>query len=134
MSGDSQELSCLFVGLKPLGIMKETYSLNDILRFWQRQMQLDYAVIEAIVNLMQRRDIEYAKKHETIITILRNHGLFETGYTGKKIFLIENKQLPVVEVEFLNPYDFSERGFEVIIEVFHIKILNANIQFSTILN
>jgi hypothetical protein len=29
MSGDSQELSCLFVGLKPLGIMKETYTLKD---------------------------------------------------------------------------------------------------------
>lgn len=134
MSGDSQELSCLFVGLKPLGIMKETYTLKDILEFWQRQMKMDFAVIEALVNLIEYPEIDPDKKHEEIIKILRNHGLFEVGYKEDRTFIIENKQLPIVEVEFLNPFDFSERGFEVIIEVFHIKILNANIQFSMILN
>lgn len=134
MSGDSQELSCLFVGLKPLGIMKETYTLKDMIEFWQRQMKMDFAVIEAIVNLIEFSGIENDKKEDIIKELLRNHGLFEIGYKEDRTFIIEDKQLPVVEVEFLNPFDFSERGFEVIIEVFHIRILNSSIQFSMILN
>lgn len=114
--------------------MKETYTLKDILEFWQRQMKMDFAVIEALVNLIEYPKIDPDKKHEEIIKILRNHGLFEIGYKEDRTFIIENKQLPIVEVEFLNPFDFSERGFEVIIEFFNIRILNANIQFSMILN
>lgn len=134
MSGDSLEPSCLFVGLKTLGIMKETYLLKDLIEFWQRQMKMEFGVIEAIVNLVEYSGIDQDKKQEEIIKILRNHGLFEVGYKEDRTFIIENKQLPIVEVEFLNPFDFSERGFEVIIEVFNINILNANIQFSMILN
>lgn len=134
MSGDSQELSCLFVGLKTLGMMKKTYTLEDLIDFFQRQMKMDFAVIEALVNLTEYPGIDPDKKHEEIVKILHNHGLFEIGYKEDRTFIIENKQLPIVEVEFLNPYDFSERGFEVILEFFNIKILNANIQFSMILN
>ena len=114
--------------------MKETYLLKDLIEFWQRQMKMEFGVIEAIVNLVEYPGIDPDKKQEEIIKILRNHCLFEIGYKEDRTFIIENKQHPIVEVEFLNPFDFSERGFEVIIEVFHIKILNANIQFSMILN
>lgn len=105
-----------------------------MIEFWQRQMKMDFAVIEALVNLIEFSGIEDEKKKDIILGVLRGHGLFEIGYKEDRTFIIEDKQLPVVEVEFLNPFDFSERGFEVIIEVFHIRILNSNIQFSMILN
>lgn len=114
--------------------MKETYTLKDMIEFWQRQMKMDFAVIEAIINLIEFSGIENDKKEDIIKELLHNQGLFEIGYKEDRTFIIEDKQLPVVEVEFLNPFDFSERGFEVIIEVFHIRILNSNIQFSMILN
>lgn len=114
--------------------MKNTYTLEDLMDFFQRQMRMEFGVIEAIVNLTEYPLIDPDKKHEEIIKILRNHGLFEIGYKEDRTFIIEDKQLPVVEVEFLNPYDFSERGFEVVIEFFNIRILNSSIQFSMILN
>ncbi|OFY97879.1 MAG: hypothetical protein A3K10_15295 [Bacteroidetes bacterium RIFCSPLOWO2_12_FULL_31_6] len=111
-----------------------TYTLKNLLHFWQRQMDFGFPVIEAIVNLMVYPHIKYKEKPEIIVDLLRKHGLYEVGYNEDRIFIIENKQVPFLEVEFLNPYDFSERRFEVVIEFFNIKILNANIQFSMILN
>lgn len=114
--------------------MKKVYLLKDLIRFWQRQMQIGFPVIEAVVNLAEFRGVANSKKEEIILSVLRNHGLFDVDYSGDKTFIIEEIQMPIVELELLNHFELPEGRFDVTMELFNLKILNAHIQFSMILN
>ena len=114
--------------------MNPTYKLKDIIHFWQRQMQIDFRVIQAIVNFVEYKRIKDVDKSDVIVKLLRNHGLFEIGYKGNRTFLIENNQLPLAEEKISNNEHDYMRNFEVAVQLFNIRILNANIQFNMVLN
>lgn len=115
--------------------MKTTYTLKDIIRFWQRQMVFGFPVIEAIVNLIEYKRIKDVDKSEIIVDLLRRHGLYEVGYTGDKSFTQQSKNSEFVVEQFdNNEISWHYRSNEFAVEVIDILIMNAKIELCIVLN
>jgi hypothetical protein len=115
--------------------MNPTYKLKDIIHFWQRQMHNGYPVIEAIVNLIEYKRIQDVDKSDVIVKLLRNHGLFEIGYTGDITFTQKSKDSESVVEQFESKeVSWGYRSNEFVVEVFDINILNAKIELCIVLN
>lgn len=112
-----------------------TYKLKDIIHFWQRQMHNGFPVIEAIINLVEYKRIQDVDKSAIIVDLLRNHGLFEVGYTGDITFTQRSKDSESI-VEQFNSEEISwgHRRNEFAVEIIDINILNAKIELCIILN
>lgn len=115
--------------------MKTTYTLKDLIRFWQRQMDFGFPVIEAIVNLVEysfKKDID---KNTIILDLLRNHGLYEVGYTGDVTFTQQSKNSEYVIEQFDSKENsWHYRSNEFAVEFIDIHIMNAKIELCIVLN
>ena len=112
-----------------------TYTLKNIIHFWQRQMQNGYPVIYAIINLVEYKRIKDVDKPAIIIDLLRRQGLFEVGYTGDKTFTQQGKDSESVVEQFDNEeISWGYRSNEFAVEIIDINILNAKIELCIVLN
>ena len=118
-----------------------TYTLDDLLKFWQRQMDDEFKVIEAIVNTWEYKTERLTKeqKLEIILQTLRDYGLYEIGYKGDRNFILKQKsrEIPLPEDHIPNPGDevnYHPNGIEVPMELYNIRLLNHLVQFQNIMN
>jgi hypothetical protein len=115
--------------------MNPTYKLKDIIHFWQRQMQNGFPVIEAIVNLVEYKRIQDVNKSDVIVKLLRNHGLFEIGYTGDVTFSQKIKDYESIVEQFESKeVSWGYRSNDFAVEIININILNARIELCIVLN
>lgn len=142
------ELLKKYVGLKTKSIIvetihwknmiEETYTLNDIMLFLQRQMMDNFNVIEALVNLMDFEYLSDEEKRKEIVETLQRYGLYEIGYKGNRDFLNKSRKTPLPEDTIPKPeddIDWNKRNkIEVPMELYNIRLLNAVVQFENIIN
>lgn len=133
----SQILAILkYHGMKRVFIAKETYSLDDILFFWQRQVKDNFSVIEAIVNLIEYKseNLPDSEKDKIILDTLRKYGLFEIGYEGDRNFLHQITPIPQPASRPEEDIQWEHSTFEAQLEVYNIKLLNAVVEFQSFMN
>lgn len=117
--------------------MNEVYILKDILLFWQRQAKDDFSVVEAIVNLIEyeSENLPDSEKEKIIIETLRKYGLFEIGYDGDRSRFLERITLisePAKKPE--EDIQWEHEPYEVQIELYNIRLLNAVVEFRSFMN
>lgn len=118
--------------------MDEYYSLRELLKFFQRQHNEDYVVIEAVVNLIgyQSRNLPEEKKPQIILNTLRRHGLYEIGFEGEKTFREDAQKIKLPEETKLpeSNVDWFGFGFTTQLEEYNIRVLNCTVKFESFMS
>lgn len=119
--------------------MKETYILKDLLLFWQMQAKDNFAVIEALVNLIEyeSENLSEENKKEVILSTLRKYGLYEIGYKGERNFQERSRKVDLKEDKPKTPeseMEWNNLEFIVPIDLYNIRLLNVAVEFESYLN
>ncbi|MCB9188047.1 MAG: hypothetical protein H6599_02075 [Flavobacteriales bacterium] len=118
----------------------ELYELKDLLLFWQRQMKDGFRVIEALVNLLEVKQISEEEKHKVILETLQRYGLFEVGYDGDRDNFLQGQSEIVDSVMNLTEdndeiqWSKSPGDITVPMEIYVLKVLTGKATFTVILN
>jgi hypothetical protein len=116
--------------------MEKLYTLEELLLFFQRQYHDNWATIEAVVNLIEYKseNLKESEKEGIILKTLRTYGLFEIDYGGSREYLERITPIPEQVISSEDDIVWNQNTFEVKIEMYQIKLLNAEIQFLSFLN
>lgn len=114
-----------------------TYTLKDLIQFWQRQNKDSFCVIEAIVNLIEYKseNLPDSEKEKIIIETLRKYGLFEIGYDGDRSnFLEKITPIPKPATKPEEDIQWEHFSYEIQIELYNIRLLNTVVEFKSFMN
>lgn len=118
--------------------MKWRYYLEDLVRFFQRQMKDKFVVIEALVNLYEFELIADEEKIKLYLETLRKYGLYEIGYKGpKEKFFESHREIPLPEdPPKLPEEEIVWEHFEtpVQMEYYNVTMINGVVEFRSIMN
>lgn len=101
-------------------------------------MDDEFRVIQALVNLFEFEKMADEEKLKVYLQTLREYGLYENGYNGKKgdfkqktreVFLPED---PVKKLE--DDIVWHQQSLEVYIEYYNVSLMNAVVEFRSIMN
>lgn len=106
--------------------MKPTYTLVDLIMVLRDQRFRRYQGINVLLNIFEDDTISPNRKKFMIIAGLRAIGLIEIGYPGDRKKIVND-----VASEKTNN---KTKGIKVPMQLFRCHLLNAIIQFESILN
>lgn len=118
--------------------MNEFYTLEELLKFFQRQSTQNYVVIEAIVNLIEYKsdNLPDDKKPQIIIDTLRKYGLYEEDFEGERTFNADTPKinLPEEPTKPESKTDWFAPKFTAQLEQYNIRVLNGIAKFESFMN
>lgn len=118
--------------------MRWKYNLEDLIRFFQRQMKDNFVVIEALANLYEFEYIADEEKIKLYLETLRKYGLFETDYNGdKENYLLKHRQIPLPEDPPKIPeedivWESFDQSYQM--ELYNVRLINGVVEFRSIMN
>ena len=108
----------------------KTYAITDLLWFWMQESNDDFKVIKSILKVIGDENVPDSEKRELVIEILRYYGLYEVGFVGDRTINLDGLMSP----EQPSVRHQGKDALTVPMELYKCKIMNADIQFQSILN
>ena len=117
---------------------KINYNLKSLLLFWQRQMDDEFRVIQALVDLFEFEKMADEEKLKVYLETLRKYGLYENSYKGKRgDFKMKSREFflpedPVKKLE--DDIAWLQHSQEIYVECYNVRLMNAVVEFRSIMN